>query len=263
MYWSAFIAIDASQYTLVERGMADGSLPNLRRLREMGTWCEIDSTANWGTGTPWATFFTGTYPPEHGYSFFLQWRPELMKHQRPDLGWIDAEPFYRRLPEGGPKTVAIDTPLCFDARPFNGIEVVSWSAHDTMTPFHTHPPELAKEILQQHGNPPVGDEVYGPQRPKDLLRQRDQLMESAILQTDLAINLVDKNPFDFFMITYGGVHRAGHKLWDHTSARGDISEQEKHDLNTALHKVTTTTDREVGRLDISGGNGNHLTTVDE
>jgi len=61
------IGLDAAEPRLVERWMTDGSLPNLRRLRDSGSYGRLASTADWISASPWPTFYTGTSPGDHGY----------------------------------------------------------------------------------------------------------------------------------------------------------------------------------------------------
>lgn len=240
------IALDAAQIDLMDRWSSDGTLPHLQELRESGAWGTIHSTVEWLTGTPWPSFYSGRWPSEHGYLFFLQWRPELMRHERANREWIDLDAFYR-FGEDGPRTVAVDMPLGFEPRPFNGVEIMSWASHDKLVPLVSHPPEVRDWVLREFGAQPVAEEVYGPQHPESLLRLRDKLIRSAALQADLCEVLIEREAWDLFMVCFGGVHRAGHKLWDHTSAI-DPTKAERRELDDGLRQVTIATDRAVGRL---------------
>jgi predicted AlkP superfamily phosphohydrolase/phosphomutase len=81
------ISIDSTEVTRIEPWMADGSLPVLRDLRAKGVFARMDSTADLLVGTPWPTFLTGTLPPEHGWLFFRQWRPDLMRSEAFPVAW--------------------------------------------------------------------------------------------------------------------------------------------------------------------------------
>ena len=50
------VGIDAAEITLVSRWIEDGSLPNLRRVRDRGVFMPLKSTADWLGGSPWPSF---------------------------------------------------------------------------------------------------------------------------------------------------------------------------------------------------------------
>ncbi len=242
------ISIDASEVTRIEAWMADGSMPVLRRLRERGAFGRIESTADLLIGTPWPTFLSGTLPPEHGWLFYQQWRPSLMRSVRADPAWLPLEPFYRNWPANGPRTIAIDVPLVYAPRPFNGVELAAWGSHDKLCAASTFPAGLGAQIRRRFGGRPLTDEVSGPQSARELLRLRDALIRAADWAAAVGLHLMRTEPWDLFALAFGNVHRAGHKLWDHTGARGPLSETERLALDDALRQVAMATDKALGRL---------------
>src|SRR6185369_2755641 len=107
------VGIDAAEITLVSRWIEDGSLPNLRRLRDRGVFMPLKSTADWLVGSPWPSFYTGTPPREHGLYHYLMWRPELMRHERPTPQWMPLAPFWRDIARRGLRVAAVDVPLSY------------------------------------------------------------------------------------------------------------------------------------------------------
>ncbi len=77
------IGLDASEPDLVERWMGDGSLPNLKGLRDKGAYGRLASPGEWLSAAPWVTFFTSAHPSQHGFYYPFGWRPSEMKHERP------------------------------------------------------------------------------------------------------------------------------------------------------------------------------------
>jgi predicted AlkP superfamily phosphohydrolase/phosphomutase len=242
------ISIDASEVTRIEAWMAEGSLPVLRGLRERGAFARIESTADLLIGTPWATFLTGTLPPEHGWLFYQQWRPDLMRTIRTEPAWLPLEPFYRDFPSDGPRVIAIDVPLVYAPRPIHGVELTGWGTHDKLCAASSYPAGLGAEITRRFGGRPLTDEVAGPQSARELLQLRDAMIRAADWHADVGLHLMRTEPWDLFLLAFGSLHRAGHKLWDHTSVRGPVSESERAGLDDALRQVAIATDRALGRL---------------
>src|ERR1700754_4400824 len=76
------IGLDAAQPELVQTFMAEGSMPNLARLRDEGKWLRVVSSADIGGGSVWATMMTGSDPATHGFYTGWPWNAESMNVSR-------------------------------------------------------------------------------------------------------------------------------------------------------------------------------------
>ncbi len=252
------IAIDSAESTLIERWSADGTMPHLQRLRERGAYGRMASTADWLTGTPWPSFYTGTLPPEHGFLFHLQWRSEVMRHVRPRQAWLPMMPFYRAFGQHGLRTIAIDVPITYEVAPderFDGIEVTSWSTHDKIGLTTAHPPGTMKWINRRFGREPIIIEAPCALPTKAMLRTRDELVRSAHRQADLCVELMARGRWDFVLLALGATHRGGHKLWNRTSIAGDLAPQDESAYDGALRDVYVACDEAIGKVVKLAGDG--------
>jgi predicted AlkP superfamily phosphohydrolase/phosphomutase len=241
------IAIDASEWALIERWAKDGTLPNLKRLYERGAHGRVMSTVDWLAGTPWPSFYTGSYPPDHGFLFHLMWRPATQQHERPSPDWLPLTPFYRRFGDFGKRVIAIDVPITYAADSLNGIEVTSWSTHDKVTPPTTYPRDALQWITKEIGAEPITIEQGGLQKVGPLLKLRDELIESTERQAKLCEILMARELWDFFIVGLGAAHRAGHKLWDRSSVE-HVTPEEGAEYDRALREVYVACDEAVGRI---------------
>jgi predicted AlkP superfamily phosphohydrolase/phosphomutase len=248
------IALDAAEWTLIDRWARDGTMPNLKRLYEQGAHGRLISTVDWLAGTPWPSFYTGSYPPDHGFLFHLQWRPATMRHERPSPEWLPLTPFYRRFGDFGKRIVAIDVPITYAADSLNGIELTSWSTHDKITAPTSYPRDVLAWVNREIGSEPITIERGGFQKVRALLKLRDELIESTKRQAALCEAIMAREPWDFFIVGVGAAHRAGHKLWDRTSALGMTSE-EGAEYDRALRDVYVACDDTVGRVLKAAGPG--------
>src|SRR6266516_2314862 len=71
----AIIGIDSITPVMIERFMAEGRMPNLRRMYERGWSSEITSTMPPTTPAAWTTVATGAWPSTHGIEGFAVHRP--------------------------------------------------------------------------------------------------------------------------------------------------------------------------------------------
>jgi predicted AlkP superfamily phosphohydrolase/phosphomutase len=242
------IALDAAEPRLIERWTADGSLPTLKRLREQGIYGRLDSSADWLGGSPWPTFYTSQTPAEHGFYSYLAWRPGEMASVRPTADYLPMAPFWYDLSRHGPRVIAIDIPLTYEPKPFNGIQVSNWATHEALVPPATYPAELMDLLRSKFGPPIRSNEEYGLLPSDRLFDVRDDQCALADGVGRLARLLMEREAWDLFIVAFSTTHRSGHKLWDHTGVQGDVPHHQQAEFDDALRQVYINADSAVARL---------------
>jgi predicted AlkP superfamily phosphohydrolase/phosphomutase len=248
------IGLDAAEPSLIERWMAEGYLKNLAALCAKGAYGRLSSSADWLVGSTWPTFYTGTLPETHGFYHYLQWRGDRMDYERPNPKWISANPFWRELGDSC-KVIAIDIPLTFPPTPFNGIEISGWAAHDKIYPTSSYPKEKIDWVIKNFGKPPISDEVGGLQDMSELLKLRDELINSNNKEAELISSLLKSEEWDLFLCCFTSTHRGGHKFWtlqdtkpEITNVKGEFSEIQKIKFKNALRDIYQSCDEAIGRI---------------
>ena len=132
------IGLDAAEPSLVERWMADGSLPALARLRASGAYGRLRTFETFVAETPWTTFLTGCRPEKTGFWAQLRFREDSYAIEPVDVyDFVRYPPFYAL---GDRYQVAVfDLPQTTLSDQVNGLQVLAWGAHSPMTPsldFH-------------------------------------------------------------------------------------------------------------------------------
>jgi len=242
------IGLDAAEISLIEKWMSEGSLPNMRALKEKGAYGPLASSAEWLVGSPWPTFYTSTPPTEHGMYHYLIWRPELMKTERPNASWLPLRPFWRNLGGDGKRVIAIDVPLAYAPEAFDGMEVAGWATHETLDPPASFPPDLLDKVTARFGSPPFGNEETYVLSASELLGVRDQCIRTTEHVAEMGLTIMAEQKWDLFMLCFAATHRGGHQLWDLTSMIGDAPEEEIAAVEDALRQVYIACDRAIGRL---------------
>jgi predicted AlkP superfamily phosphohydrolase/phosphomutase len=242
------VALDAGEPSLVERWIDDGSLPNLAALRDEGCYGRLASSADWLAGSIWPSFHTGTLPGDHGLYHFVQWHKERMDLIRPSPDWLPMQPFWRTLGKEGRRVIAVDVPSAYGPEPIDGVEVYGWCNTDVLAPASSHPPEVFEWARRRFGPAQMADEVYSLERPRALLRLREDLIRWTSRTAELTLALMEGQDWDLCLVNLAAPHRAGHKLWSTTSVRGDMSDREQHELDGALREVYMACDEAVGRI---------------
>jgi len=251
------IALDSAEPRLIEQWIEDGTLPNLKRLRTLGGYGRLASSAKWMAGSPWPTFYTASTPADHGVYHAVQWRADQMKYAPITPDWKPLQPFWRSLGKVGRRVIALDLPMTFPPEPFDGLEVYSLVNRDLLGSERvpaSHPPSLFEDLRREFNfeDNPVGDEIYNMQHIKALFRLRDQLIWGTRLVTDIAQTLMKREKWDLFMVNLMATHRGGHKLWNLSGSWETVGEGKSFD---ALRDVYIAVDEAVGRLASTAGMG--------
>jgi predicted AlkP superfamily phosphohydrolase/phosphomutase len=88
------LGLDGLDYTLTERMLADGKLPNLAALRNQGCFKPLGTTLPSISPVAWSSFQTGTNPGKHNIYDFLA--PDLNTYQ-PKLSSVEIRPPRRMI----------------------------------------------------------------------------------------------------------------------------------------------------------------------
>jgi predicted AlkP superfamily phosphohydrolase/phosphomutase len=240
------IGLDAADPVLVERWIAQGDLPNLAVLQQRGTTMRLETSARHLAGSPWPTFFSGQHPTAHGLYADFQWRQESMQFAAPTPDWIDPVPFWRELEEEI-ELVVYDVPFVTTARPIPGVEIAGWATHDKLLPPNSYPGNLLSEIERHFGSWHVSYEAYGPTSVGDLLGLRDEMIENIRRSTDLTLWLLQR-PWRYALVCFSALHRGGHRLFDRSSIKGEVSAEEGAAFDNALRQLYIAADGAVGRI---------------
>ena len=242
------IGLDAAEPSLIEKWMAEGLLPNIKKLRDKGTYSRIGPHDDHLVGLPWPTFYTGVNPGNHGVYHYLQWNPQKMGFERINRPWLPLYPFWRIFKDKDPRAIVIDVPLTPIIEKFNGIEINGWATHEILNPLNAYPQGVLKWAEKNIGARPWFEERYGRLSFKELMKIRDKLIDMTQKVTLLSKLLMSRESWDLFMVIYSATHRGGHKLWSQKGIESDVHENEKQNVFQSLREVYIACDNAVGNL---------------
>ncbi|HUH00409.1 MAG TPA: alkaline phosphatase family protein, partial [Kofleriaceae bacterium] len=242
------VALDAAEPALIERWTGDGSMPNLRRLREGGSYGRLASPADWAAGSVWPSFYTSSSPADTGFYHYLQWRPDRLATMRSDPALPGLVPFWRRLGGEGLRVIALDMPLAPTPVPINGLELCGFATVDSLERPRSFPPELLGRVCADHGGPPRRDENYALEPVEQLLAMRDEHIRIARTVANIASSLVEREPCDLLTVCLPGPHRCGHRMWDDAGVLGEIPAALRDAFDDALRQVYVAADAALGRI---------------
>jgi predicted AlkP superfamily phosphohydrolase/phosphomutase len=148
------VGLDGMEPTLVEKFMAEGKLPNLTRLKEMGGYSRLGTTTPAISPVAWSSFMTGSHPAKHNIFDFLSrnpqtYLPELSSAQignpkrflslgkyripisKPVIrGLRKGIPFWKTLGDAGVFSTILRIPITFPPEKFKGHLISGMCAPD-------------------------------------------------------------------------------------------------------------------------------------
>ena len=244
------LVIDAGEADLLHRWADNGTLPNIRSLRDRGLIGRTRHDQGFSNYAVWPSIHTGATPAQHGSYFQLQLVPgsyEIADHR---VWQIGQEPFWAVLGRQGLKVAVLDLPLAPLAKDFNGIQLADWIMHDPQYPEAcSWPPDLAPRVVGRFGADPVGT-CYVPDRPPALLGPlRDQFLSRITWKGDLACDVLRQDDWDLLLVGFADSHCGGHEFWPlHDTAHPEHDAELGELLGDPLRDVYAAIDAAIGRI---------------
>lgn len=263
------IGLDGATWDVLDRWMADRTLPNLAKLRSQGSWGVLRSTIPPITAPAWSTFMTGKRPSKHGVYHFV----DLFGSNEEDRGSRDRELVSARslkspalwdiLGHHDRKVLLINIPLTYPPRPVNGV-MVTGLLTPRNAPVFTYPAALSNEITDYKidldrfvDKTPFVDEIDG-EIVVPSLTLVDEFRDMLEKRARVTFSLMTSQPWDFFMVVFIGTDRMGHYLWQYHNEQSGGS-PEAQALGRAVQEYYVRLDEIVGEL--VGKAGDDVSTI--
>ncbi|MBI3538413.1 MAG: alkaline phosphatase family protein [Chloroflexi bacterium] len=240
------IGLDGATFDLIRPFIAQGKLPTFKKLMDGGAWSELESTIPPVTASAWSSFMTGKNPGAHGLFDFMQ-----RKRDSYDLAPVsardrDGKAVWDLIGDANKKVIVMNVPVTWPPQSVNGLLITGMLTPRGATEF-TYPRELADELRAQIGEYIVySDEVYSKGRGEIFL---SALKYSAEQRTRAAECLMEKYPWDFFMLVFPETDTVCHGLWsayDATHHQHDQREAEK--FRDGILEIYQHIDSQIARL---------------
>ena len=203
------IALDGATLDLIEPWAAAGHLPTLKQLIDHGAVARLESTQPPITGAAWTSFQTGVQPGRHGIFDWLSRKDGSYQLAPISSQSIKREVLWEYLSRYGKRVGVMGVPVSYPARPVNGFLLT-----DLLTPEganYAFPPKLKDEIEQKIGPYPVMPEHWrGRYAAQQWLKN---LKDSLSRRVEIALYLMRKKPWDFFMVHVMETDSVQHQMW--------------------------------------------------
>ncbi|HEY7944342.1 MAG: hypothetical protein ACHP7M_06360 [Burkholderiales bacterium] len=209
------IGFDACEATLVRRWAAEGRLPNFAALQRASRTFQLDNPMETLPGAIWPEIHTGRSSGKMGHFYIpnqLHSGEAVLRATRP--GAIDPGFYYwTQASRAGRRVAVIDPVQAVAARGINGIQLFEWGLHDRTFDVTSEPPQLLREIRAAHGDHPIRScDIHG-ETTAGYRRLLQGLLHGARTKTRFVPELIAREAWDLFSVTYSESHCAGHQFW--------------------------------------------------
>lgn len=202
------IGLDGTPYTLLKKFTANGTMPNLARIAEQASLRQMDVSIPEVSSTSWTCFYTGANPAQHGIFGFLDFQPNSYKIYFPNSKNVKAPAIWDILGQHNKRSVVINVPETYPAKPLNGALISGFVATDLKKA--TYPPELLPTLneLQYRLDP---DAAKARESKDVFLADIYDVFEK---RRKTILTLFDKEKWSLFIGTITETDRLHHFMWD-------------------------------------------------
>jgi len=231
------IGLDGVPYTLVLELTERGIMPSLAGLLKAGHLHRMKASLPEISSVSWTDFMTGTDSGAHGIFGFTDLKPGSYALRFPNFLDVKKETLWDILGKTGKRSIVLNQPSTYPARPLNGVMVSGFVAID-----------LAKAVYPLSQKAPL--DRMGYQVDIDTVKSRQ---DHAFFWADLkktmdglerAMDHFWKDDWDYFEFVVTGTDRLHHFLWN---AYAD----KKHPYHDRFLDYYRRVDGIVGRLVLS------------
>lgn len=208
------LGLDGATFDLLTPWMAQGHLPNLKRLTQEGTWGDLASTVPPTTAPAWAACFTGVNPGKHGiYDFrespFFDARRPLISSRS-----VRAPKLWHLLNRHGKRAGVLNVPITYPPEPLDGFVVSGMMTPGPEVAF-TYPPALKEELLRAIPDYVINVDIprYDVEDETDAYAFLDEIARSFERRAAAFFYLMERHEWHFLMVVFIVMDRIQHLLW--------------------------------------------------
>lgn len=202
------IGLDGATFDIIKPLVKKGKLPTIAKLMKEGVHGKLKSTIPPASIPAWPSFMTGVNPAKHGCFDFMK------RHKNEYYGRlitsedIKVPTLWKILSEFGKKSIVINVTGTYPPEKINGIIISGF-----LTPKgknFVYPFTLQKEIEEKGYRIFVDDDVLKAS-DEALFLELCKLEEKRV---EVALHLMKRYEWDFFMIMIIGTDTIQHMLWN-------------------------------------------------
>lgn len=202
------LGLDGVPIEMIRRFAGDGTMPAVRHLLHQGKMVPMSVTIPEISSVSWSSFMTGTDAGNHGIYGFVDLVPGKYEFRFPDFRDLKRPPFFDELGLKGLRSVIINLPSTYPARPMPGVLISGFVAIDLKKSVY---PESYFPVLQNFGYQVDVDAAKARDKKAEFLADLHCCLK---IKKEMADLLWKNENWDIFMFTVTETDRIHHFLFD-------------------------------------------------
>lgn len=238
------LGLDGGTFRLIKPFVRQGVMPNIGKFLSKGTHRILRSTIPPVSPPAWSTFLTGTNPGGHGIFQFVEMDVKDYSFSRNRLinsTLYSGKTFIDFISKSGLKVGVVKIPFTYPPWPVNGVMIAGEPSPD-WEKAHTYPPELAETLGRVNQGSAADFLRYNTE---ELL---DHLKFDCRIRTQLTLDLMKKDEYDFFMMVHNITDAAIHRFWKFTDETCPNYKPEFEKHKDIIKEVYKAADESVGKI---------------
>ncbi|MDR4508535.1 MAG: alkaline phosphatase family protein [Candidatus Brocadiaceae bacterium] len=212
------LGLDGVSHSLAQRFTKDGTMHNLANIVKEGALLQMDSSLPEVSSVAWTSFATGANPATHGVYGFMDLRPGTYKMYFPSALDVKCDTIWDTAGKAGKRSVVINVPQTYPARPIQGILIAGFVAIDLKKATY---PESTFHYLQNMG---YRIDVNAQKARESLDDFVEDLQHTFQKRKEAILHLFDTESWDLFVAAITETDRLHHFMWNAL----DDAEQKQH-----------------------------------
>lgn len=204
----AVIGLDGAAFELLDPWIQEGSLPNLKKLKEEGIWADMESVLPPVTSPNWKAYSTGKNPGKLGIFWWENIDFKEEKVYYPADRKFKHDEIWDHLDSIGLKIGVMGMPTTYPPQPINGF-FVSCGPDAEETGF-TYPKELEDTLVNKYGIKPQLETMI-KSNPEKATEEIYKIIEG---QFDAALHYGEEFDVDFLQLSIFHINVLQHFFWD-------------------------------------------------
>lgn len=202
------LGLDGAPLTLLKTLMERGVMPHFAQLVQEGDLKPSMSVVPFVSSVAWASFMTGCNPARHGVFGFVDRNPRTLEIFLPNANTLKAKMLWEILSGHDKRSIVINVPTNYPPRNIKGWIVAGFDAPNLEKA--THPAELATKLRDMGYRLDI--DAWKARESKDhLLEDLDITLKK---RAQFALECLDREPWDFFILHIMGTDRLHHFLFE-------------------------------------------------
>lgn len=229
------IGLDGAPCTLVRKFIADGTMPRMAELAGRGTLLQMDTSIPDISSVAWTSFMTGANPGRHGIFGFVDFQANSYKIHFPNSTHIRSETLWDVVGRASRRSVVVNVPSTYPARPLNGVLISGFVALDLNKA--TYPPQLVPKLKEL--DYPIDVDARKVQESHDALME--DILKTLDRRIETLLYLFDTEKWDLFIGVITCTDRLQHFFWD-------AIEDPNHRYHSSFREVYRRADNFIGQI---------------